>query len=49
VAAIVTVLAARQYRFQKHSALKVLAIYLLNLATGIGVLIVDQLSHPAGI
>lgn len=45
VAAILTVLAARQYRFQKHSALKVLAIYLLSLGTGIGVLLVDQLLH----
>lgn len=36
VATILTVLAARQYRFQKYSTLKVLGIYLLSLAVGIG-------------
>ena len=47
VAAILTVLAARQYHFQKYGALKVLGIYLLSLGVGIGVLIVDGLLHPA--
>jgi hypothetical protein len=47
VAAILTVLAAQQYRFQKYSTLKVLGIYLPSLAVGIGVLIVDELLHPS--
>jgi len=47
VAGILTVLAARQYRFQKYGTLKVLGIYLVSLGTGIGVLIVDELLHPA--
>lgn len=46
VSAILTVLAARQYRFQKHSMLKVLGIYLLSLGIGIGVVLVDGLLHP---
>lgn len=46
VAAILTVLAARQYHFQKHSMLKVLGIYLLSLVVGIGVLLVDGLLYP---
>jgi len=47
VAGILTVLAARQYRFQNYRTLKVLGIYLLSLGTGIGVLMVDELLHPA--
>ena len=46
VSAILTVLAARQYHFQKHSMLKILGIYLLSLGVGIGVLLVDGLLHP---
>lgn len=46
VAAVLTVLAARQYHFRKYSALKVLGIYLLSLGVGIGVLIVDGILHP---
>lgn len=46
VAATVTVLAARQYHFQKHSMLKVLGIYVLSLGVGIGVLLVDGLLYP---
>lgn len=45
-AASLTVLAARQYRFQKQSVLKVLGIYLLSLGVGIGVLLVDGLLYP---
>lgn len=48
VAAILTVLAARQYRFGKYGTLKVIGIYLLSLGTGIGVLLVDGLLHPLG-
>ena len=48
VAAVLTVLAAHQYRFQKYGTLKVLGIYLLSLAVGIGVLVVDQLLLPTG-
>lgn len=44
---ILTVLAVRQYHFQKHTALKALGIYVLSLATGICVLIADALLHPA--
>jgi hypothetical protein len=47
VAAILTVLAARQYHFQRYSTLKVLAIYFLSLGVGIGVLIVDELLHSS--
>jgi len=47
IAAILTALVARQYHFQKYGALKVVGIYLLSLAVGIGVLIVDGLLHPA--
>lgn len=46
VAAILTVLAARQYRFQKYASLKVIGIYLLSLGTGVGVIILDELLHP---
>ena len=46
VAAILTVLAARRYRFQKQSVLKVLGIYLLSFGVGIGVLLVDGLLYP---
>jgi hypothetical protein len=48
LAAILTVLAARQYRFQRYVTLKVLGIYLLSLGIGIGVVIVDELLHPMG-
>lgn len=46
VSAILTVLAAHQYHYQKHSMLKVLGIYLLSLGVGIGVVLVDGLLHP---
>jgi hypothetical protein len=46
-AAFLAVLAARQYRFAKFGTLKVLGIYLLSLGAGIGVLIADNLLHPA--
>lgn len=46
VSGILTVLAARQYRFQKHSLVKVLGIYLLSLGVGIGVVVIDGLLHP---
>ena len=45
-AATLTVFAARQYHFQKHSILKVLGIYILSLGVGIGVLLVDGLLYP---
>jgi hypothetical protein len=47
VAALLTVLAARQYHFHKFTALKVLCIYLLSLAIGIVVVITDELLHSA--
>jgi hypothetical protein len=40
---VLTVLAARQYRFVKRPVLKSLAIYLLSLTVGIGVVIIDEL------
>lgn len=46
VATLLTVLATRQYRFQKYHTLKVFGIYLISLGVGIGVLIVDELLHP---
>ena len=46
VAAILTVLAVRQYAFQNYRTVKAIGIYLLSLGVGIGVLIVDGLLHP---
>ena len=46
VSAILTLLAARQYRFQKHGALKVVGIYLLSLTVGLAVVLVDELLFP---
>jgi hypothetical protein len=46
VAAILTVLAVRQFPFQNYRTLKALGIYLLSLGVGIGVLIADELLHP---
>ena len=46
VAAILTVLAARQYCFQRYATLKVIGIYVLSLGTGVGVIILDELLHP---
>ena len=43
VALTLTVLAGRQYRFQKHRLAKSIAIYLLSLAVGVGVVIADEL------
>jgi len=36
-------LAAREYRFQKNRFIKPLLIYILSLAVGIGVVILDDL------
>ena len=49
VAAVLTVLAAHHYRFQKCRTLKILGIYPLTLGVGIGGLIVDGLLHPAAV
>lgn len=46
VAAVLAVLAARQYSFPKYKALKVIGIYLLSLAVGICVVLVDGMLHP---
>lgn len=43
--AILTVLAARRYGFQRYASLKAFGIYVLSLATGICLLIVDELLH----
>jgi hypothetical protein len=40
---LLTALAAREYRFERRGALKAGAIYLLSLAVGIGVVVVDEL------
>jgi hypothetical protein len=40
---LLTVLAARAYRFGARAGLKALAVYLLSLLVGIGVVIVDEL------
>jgi hypothetical protein len=36
---------ARLYGFVKHSAAKVVGIYSLSLATGIAVVLIDELLH----
>ena len=40
-----TFLAAKSFRFQRRALLKTLGIYLFTLAIGIGVVIVDELTH----
>jgi hypothetical protein len=40
---LLTVLASREYHFKGQAALKAVAIYLLSLAVGVGVVIVDEL------
>lgn len=44
-AAILTILAARSYRFHRYTSVKAFGIYLVSLATGICILIVDELLH----
>jgi hypothetical protein len=44
VSLTLTVFAARQYRFQSKPLLKSLLVYVLSLAVGIGVVILDELS-----
>jgi hypothetical protein len=39
------VVIARRYRFEKHRAVKSIGIYLLSLAVGIAVLLIDQKLH----
>src|ERR1700728_893948 len=43
VFASLTVVAARRYNFEKHRAAKVVGIYLLSLAVGIAVVLIDEL------
>lgn len=40
-----TVVVARRYRFEKHRVAKIVAIYLLSLAVGIAILLIDQVLH----
>ncbi len=40
-----SVVVARLYNFVKHSAAKVVGIYFLSLATGIAVVLIDELLH----
>jgi hypothetical protein len=40
-----TVVVARRYRFEKHRTAKSVGIYLISLAVGIAVLLVDQMLH----
>jgi hypothetical protein len=40
-----TVVVARRYRFEKHRVAKIVAIYLLSLAVGIAILLIDQMLH----
>jgi hypothetical protein len=40
-----TVVVARRYRFEKHRAAKIVAIYVLSLAVGIAILFIDQMLH----
>jgi hypothetical protein len=40
-----TVVVARRYSFEKHRAAKSVGIYLLSLATGIAVLLIDEMLH----
>ena len=42
---VLTVLAGRMFRFRRRAALKVFGIYAATLAIGIGVVIVDELTH----
>jgi hypothetical protein len=36
---------ARRYSFEKHRAAKSVGIYLLSLAVGIAVLLIDEMLH----
>jgi len=40
-----TVMVARRYRFEKHRAAKIVGIYLLSLAVGIAILLIDGMLH----
>jgi hypothetical protein len=40
-----TLVVARLYNFVKHSAAKIVGIYFLSLATGIAVVLIDELRH----
>jgi hypothetical protein len=40
-----TVVVARRYRFEKHRVAKIVGIYLLSLAVGIAILLIDQMLH----
>ena len=45
VSSVLTVLAAKRYRFTGRAALKALGVYALSLFCGIAVVIVDELIH----
>jgi len=42
---LLTIMAAREYHFRGRTALKAVGVYLLSLAVGIAVVIVDELMH----
>jgi hypothetical protein len=40
-----TVVVSRCYRFEKHRAAKIVGIYLLSLAVGIAIVLIDEMLH----